>query len=77
MQIIHFYKKYGGHLLSQTPVGPAKMFEIANVQDSNKLKIHAFSKVLSNPNIAFTSALTLVSLKCNRREKIYQYFYSK
>ena len=65
---------YSGHPLSRTLMGPAKTFEIANVRDSRKFKILAFCKALGNPNTIFTSVLTLVSLKGNRREKIYQYF---
>ena len=67
---------YSGHLLSRTHTGPAKKFEVANVRDSGKFKILAFYKAFGNPSTVFTSALTLVSLKDNRREKIYQYFYS-
>ena len=41
-----------------------------------KFKILAFYKVLGKPNIVFTFAFTLVSLKGNRREKICRYVYS-
>ena len=45
-------------------------------QTSEKFKVLAFCKELTKPNTVFTSVLTLVSLKGNRREKIYRYFYS-
>ena len=67
---------YSGHLLFQTSMGPAKKFVITNVWDSRKFKILAFYKVFGKPNTVVTYLLTLVSLKGNRREKIYRYFYS-
>ena len=50
--------------------------EIVNVQDSRKFKVLAFYKALDKSDTVFTSVLTLVSLKGNRRQKIYRYFYS-
>ena len=68
--------QYSRHPLSQTPTGLAKKFEIANVRDSGRYKIVDFYKALGKPNTVFNYLLTLVSLKGNRREKIYRYFYS-
>ena len=34
--------QYSGHLLSQAPTGPAKKFEIGNVQNSGKFNIFNF-----------------------------------
>ena len=44
---------------------------MANIQDSRKFKILAFYKALGKPNTVFTSALTLVTLKGDWKEKIY------
>ena len=52
----------------------AKKFEIANVQDG-KFKILTYYKALDKPNTLFTSVLTLVNLKGNRKEKIFWYFW--
>ena len=65
------YCKYSGHPLFRTPAGPAKKFEI-----TENPKILAFYKALGKRNTVFTSVLTFVSLKGNRREKMCWYFYS-
>ena len=62
---------YSGHPLSRTLTGPAKKFEIVNVWDNGNFKTLAFYKAFGKPNTVFTSVLTLGSLKCNAREKIY------
>ena len=52
------------------PTGPAKMLEIANLLDSEKLKILVSDKGLSKSITEFTSVLTLLSLKSNMRKKL-------
>ena len=46
------------------------------IRDSGKFKVLAFYKALGKPSTVFTFVLTLISLKGNKREKIYRYFYS-
>ena len=64
-------------LLLQTSTNSKSHGSSKRVQESRKLKILAFYTELGKSNTVFTSVLTLVSLKGNAREKIYQYFYSK
>ena len=63
---------YSEHPLSRTSTGPAKKFEITNLRNSGKFKILAFYKMFGKGDTVFTSVLTLVSLKGNRRGKMYR-----